>query len=181
MIKYAIFLLMMLPMVFADEQYYVITMNYSAAGFSVMNVAVKPLDFIPALYPEGGYKIEVRKIDNSIVASQSFELPRMGYIHDTITDEGLKGEFSEQDSILLDFYLPYDAKAKDIVLVDDKGNTRAAIDVTPLSALTAEEKEKIKQEKQQAAKSARLQEMLIPLGLLMIILLAGMYWWRRQR
>lgn len=181
MIKYAIFLLLMLPMVFANEEYYVITMNYSSAGFSVTNVAVKPLDFIPAPYPEGGYKIEVRKVDNSIAASQSFELPQMGYIHDTITDKGIKGEFSEQDSILLDFYLPYDAKAKDIVIVDDKGNTRAAIDVTPLSALTAEEKETIKQEKQQTAQSARLQEMLVPFGLLIIILLAGAYWWRRQR
>lgn len=164
-----------------EGRFYIVTVNYSEAGFAVLNVAVKPLDFLPAPYPEGDYHLQVRRADGSIATDQAFALPERGYIHEYVDEsDGWSGGLTELPSVYLDFYLPYDEKAKDITLLDDKGTIRNVIDVTPFSTLTAEQKAAIKEEKAQQAQTARAQQTLVPFFLL-VLLLMGVYLWHRKR
>ena len=167
MIKHIIFLLiLMLPMAGAqEEKYFVATFEYSDKGFTMTKVIAEPVDFVPAPYPTGDYKIQVKRADDSIANEQAFTPPQRGYIHDTVTDEGIKGEFVEQESIYLDFYLPYDPKAKEIVLKDDKGKTQAVIDVTTLSEEIAD----------------KAKQTLVPFILILIVLGLGFYFWKEQQ
>lgn len=168
MIKHIIFLLLLiLPMAIAqEEKYYVVTLEYSDNGFTMTKVVVQTVDFLPAAYLDGEYKIKVRRADGSIANEQTFTPPQKGYIHDTITNEGIKGEIVEQESIYLDFYLPYDPKGKEIVLTDDKGKTEVVIDVSVFSA--------------PERKADRAKQTLVPFFLLTIVLGLGVYLLKRK-
>jgi len=158
-----IILVLMLPLAFAqEEKYFVVTMEYSDKGFTMTKVVVEPVDFVHAPYATGEYKIQVKRADGSIANEQAFTPPQRGYIHDTVTDEGIKGEFIEQESIYLDFYLPYDPKAKEIVLTDDKGKVQTVIDVTPLMGT-----------------EGQTPQTLVPLILILIVLGLGFYFWKK--
>ncbi len=182
---YIILTMMILAsLAFAQEEkkFYVVTVNYTEVGFTVTDVALQQIDSIPAPYPRGDYKIQLRRADGSSVSTQSFALPPRGYIHEFINESGeWEGGLSELPSVFLDFYLPYDEKAKDITILNDKGDTVNIIDVTPFSTLTYEEKATIKLSKRQAAQEGRLREVLIPLGLLVLTLFVGVYWWKKQK